>query len=327
MSAYRIRIFSSFCDSDNCKNVYERLCEVKNMDNYGPDKDIYITTGDDYTHVIIMNVAMPDISPSVPKENVIGIAFEPPVFLMSDSRFNQFLEYAKRYISKYYIGSTDRLPAPFVENYSFMWHITPPELNIVNQFSFNMPPSGAELNGLDRLLSASSMRKGIKKSNKMSIMVSDKTQAQGHAYRHALVNEILKSDLDIHIYGRGCRFYNSVNDSRIKGEFTDNEPYETYQFHICIENFQTPCYVSEKYTNCVLWGTTPIYWGATEIDSMFPEITVKLSGDVSRDMSMIRSIINESETYFEMNAFSQDEIRPKINILKNLDNIFSVSNI
>jgi len=301
MPAYRIRIFSSFCDSENCKSVYERLCEVKNMDNYGPDKEIYITDGDDYTHVIIMNVAMPDILPGVPKENVIGIAFEPPVFLMSDSRFPQFIEYAKKYISKYYIGSTDVLPEPFIENYSFMWHITPPDLSIMNS---------------------------IKKTNKMSIMVSDKTQAQGHAYRHALVNEILKSDLDIHIYGRGCRLHTSLkNDSRIKGEFTDNEPYETYQFHICIENFQTPCYVSEKYTNCVLWGTTPIYWGATEIDSMFPEITVKLSGDVSRDMSMIRCIIDESETYFEMNAFSQDEIRPKINILKNLDNIFSMSNI
>jgi len=306
MSAYRIRIFSSFCDSANCKSVYERLCEVKNMDNYGSDKEIYITDDDDYTHAIIMNIAMPDILPGIPKENVIGIAFEPPVFLMNDSQFPQFVEYAKRYISKYFIGSTDgdylhhKLPLPFMQQYSFMWHITPPHLSNIDS---------------------------TKKPNKMSIMVSDKTQAPGHAYRHALVKEILKSDLDIHIYGRGCRLYNSLNDPRIKGEFTDNEPYESYQFHICIENFQTPCYVSEKYTNCVLWGTVPIYWGATEIDSMFPKITVTLSGIISNDMSMIRNIISESDRYFSMNPISQDEIRPKINFLKNLDDIFSTSNI
>jgi hypothetical protein len=78
MSKYRIRFFSSFCDSDNCKNVYERLCEVDLLDNYGPDKEIYITTGDDYTHAIIMNTTTPHIIQGIPKENVIGIAFEPP---------------------------------------------------------------------------------------------------------------------------------------------------------------------------------------------------------------------------------------------------------
>jgi hypothetical protein len=297
MSKYRIRFFSSFCDSDNCKNVYERLCEVDLLDNYGPDKEIYITTGDDYTHAIIMNTATPDIIQGIPKENVIGIAFEPPdiFFLLAHGRVPHFLEYAKKNISKYFIGSIDGLPSPFIQKYSFMWHITPPRTIHVN------------------------------KNNRMSIMVSDKTSAPGHSYRHTLVNEILNSDLDIHIYGRGCRFYSSKNDSRLKGEFTNDEPYESYQFHICIENFQTPNYTSEKYTNCILWGTTPIYWGATNIDDMFPDITIKLSGDVSHDIVMIRDIMNHPEVYKK--TFSQNDIRPKINILKNLDNIFSVQNI
>ena len=52
---YRIRIFSAFCDSENCKSVYERLCQTDLMPNYGADKDIYITDGDDYTHAILMN--------------------------------------------------------------------------------------------------------------------------------------------------------------------------------------------------------------------------------------------------------------------------------
>ena len=39
--------------------------------------------------------------------------------------------------------------------------ITTLEADVLHQFSFNMPPSGAEMNGLDRLLCASSMRKGV----------------------------------------------------------------------------------------------------------------------------------------------------------------------
>lgn len=37
--------------------------------------------------------------------------------------------------------------------------------NLLHQFSFNMPPSGAEMNGLDRLLCASSMQKGVKEKD------------------------------------------------------------------------------------------------------------------------------------------------------------------
>jgi len=40
----------------------------------------------------------------------------------------------------------------------------------VHQFSFNMPPSGAEMNELDRLLCASSMRKGVKGQEDINIL-------------------------------------------------------------------------------------------------------------------------------------------------------------
>lgn len=289
MSKYRIRIFSSFGESANCKGIYERLCETNLMDNYGSDKEIYITNDDDYTHVILMNTAMPD-NIKVSKECVVGLAFEPPEFLTRDSIFGAFVEYAKRSVFKYLIGSNHCLEAPFVSGYSYMWHITPPPM---------------------RLLS--------KKTRIMSIMVSEKSYAPGHIYRHSLVKAILQSNLDIHIYGRGCRYYSG--DSRLKGEFTDDELYEPYDFHICIENFQTPCYTSEKYTNCILWGTTPIYWGATNIESVFPNITIPLSGDLEKDMSMLSSIYINPGHYKK--TIVQDDIRPKMNLLKNLDNIFS----
>lgn len=281
---YRIKIFSSFCDSANCKSVYERLCEVDKMDNYGKDKDIYIVDeGESYTHVFLINTAAPVLN--IPKENVVGLAFEPPALIPDFT--NAFVYYVKQNVGKYLIGTAvEGLPPNFVAHYSYMWHITPPP-------------------------------KPISEKNKMiSIMVSQKNFAPGHKYRHEMVQAILKTQFPIDIYGRGCQFYS--NDSRLKGEFTNDEPYENYHFHICIENFQTQSYTSEKYTNTVLWGTTPIYWGATE--TLFPNITIHLSGKISEDMGLLADLITNPIKYKKY--FSQDEIRNKLNILKNLDKIF-----
>lgn len=285
---YRIKVFCSFGDSSQCKGIYERLGETHKMLNYGPDKDIYITNGEDYTHAIIMNVMCPNLT--IPKENVIGVAFEPTPFLESGFT-NEFVAYAQKHIGRYYIGDTAGLPAPFVSGYCYQWHITPPV-------------------------------KPLWKDRLMSIMVSDKKQAPGHQYRHALVKAILESDLNIDIYGRGCKMYKTMSsqfDNRLRGEFTDDEPYEHYHFHICIENFSLPDYTSEKYTNSVLWSTTPIYWGAK--NALFPEHTIRLSGDITRDIALLRDILYNPTQY--KREFDQEAVRSRLNILKNLDSVFS----
>jgi type I restriction-modification system DNA methylase subunit len=48
------------------------------------------------------------------------------------------------------------------------------------------------------------------KTKVMSIMISEKLNAPGHKYRHILVQEILKTNLPINIYGRGCELYKNV---------------------------------------------------------------------------------------------------------------------
>jgi hypothetical protein len=283
----KIRIFSSFCTSENCKSVYERLCETQFINNYGKDKDIYITTEDDYTHVIIANTAMPHLKDDIPKSNVIGLAYEPVPFL---GLTPQFIQYAQTYVGKYYIGEKGNLPDPFVEHYGYMWHITP--------------------------LSTVPTKKNI-----MSIMVSNKNNAPGHKYRHKLVQAILQSNLPVDIYGRGCMYYTNINDSRLKGNFDDLEPYESYDYHICIENFKTPHYFSEKITNALLCGTTPIYWGCNNIASYFPDITYELSGDVLSDMNLLRMIFQNPEYYKK--PIEIDSIKKKINLLHNIEKIFS----
>jgi len=290
----RIKFFSSFCDSAHCKEKFEALCESHLIDYYGKDKKIYFTSNDDYTHVIIINTAMPNLN--IPKENVIGFAFEPPHFLGITT---QFIEYAQRHIGKYFIGQTMGLPSPpFIEDYSYMWHIMPMTI---------FPP----------------------KKKFMSIMCSEKNFAPGHKYRHELVWAILNSKFPIDIYGRGTIYYSSSgsiyqNDSRICGKFIEKEPFEDYEYTIAIENYQTTSYISEKLLTPLLCGTNTLYWGATNVHEKFGENkdAIKiLTGDLNTDMLMIQKMCENRVPPVKINM-----INDKINLIKNLDTIFMPAN-
>ena len=116
---YRIKIFSDFCSSEKAKENYETI--LYNMGiNDDLNKKVHFTSEDKYTHAIILNQAMPDLL--IPKERVIGLAFEPYELLNITP---QFAEYAKKHINKYYIGSKHELEEPFIEGFGFMWFANP----------------------------------------------------------------------------------------------------------------------------------------------------------------------------------------------------------
>jgi hypothetical protein len=152
------------------------------------------------------------------------------------------------------------------------------------------------------------------------MMVSEKNKQQGHKYRHELINKILETDLPIDIYGRGCMYYSYLGDSRIKGEFKEMEPYENYEFHICIENFQSNHYFSEKITNALLCGTTPIYQGCRNIEGYFPENVIVLSGDLDKDILLLKKIIENPENYKK--NIDIEVIKNRVYLLRNLDTLF-----
>lgn len=282
----RIRIFSSFGDSSNCKDIYERLCEAKMLEFYGEDKDVFITNDDNYTHVLILNTAMPEIPSHVPKQNVVGLAFEPICFL---GLTQEFVDYAIQNIGKYFIGDTQGLPAPFIEHFSYMWYIPP----------LQTVPTKTKL---------------------ISIMVSEKTSQEGHRYRHDLLDKILKTDLPIDVYGRGCRYYEQLGDPRIKGEFTECEPYNDYKFHICIENFQSNHYFSEKVMNPLLSSTTPIYLGCRNIKTHFPNMILSLSGDLDNDMELLRNVVADIDKYEK--EIDVEKVKSFIYLLRNITKMF-----
>ena len=104
----------------------------------------------------------------------------------------------------------------------------------------------------------------------MSIIVSEKMFYTGHKYRFALIKRIIESNMDIHIYGKGCKCIHPYKpETRLKGIFKDKEPYENYLYQIVIENNQQVHYITEKYTNCLCYNTIPIYWGGININKYF----------------------------------------------------------
>ena len=244
---------------------------------------INITDQDDYTHAIIINTVMPTLT--IPKRNVIGLAYEPLPFL---GLSQTFIQYAVDNIHKYYIGDCPPgLPDLFVAGNAFLTYNTPPRV---------LPT----------------------KSKPLSIMVSQKRYAPGHIYRHTLVQAILASSLPIDIFGRGCADYANTNDPRLKCGFNqdDNILYAGYNYHIAIENYRSRHYFSEKIINPLLCGTIPVYLGCVNIEQYFPDNVILLSGDVERDMELLSDIIASPEKYHR--DINIEHIENRVDLLANL---------
>ena len=270
-----LRFFSDFNSSTQLKHIFHTIYTIPHH--------ITITDKENYTHAIIINTAMPPLK--IPKQYVIGLAYEPLPFLGLSRTFSQ---YAVDNIHKYYIGDCPLgLPDTFVAGNAFITYNTPPRVLYT-------------------------------KSKPLSIMVSQKRYAPGHIYRHTLVQAILASSLPIDIFGRGCADYANTNDSRLKSHFNDNDNilYESYNYHIAIENYRSQHYFSEKIINPLLCATIPVYLGCVNIEQYFPDNVILLSGDVERDMELLRDIIASPGKYHR--DINIHNIENRVNLLANL---------
>jgi len=284
----RIKFFSDFCSSESCKEQYETLCKVNKMENYGPNKYLYITLNHTYTHVILLNCPIiPNIS--VPPERVLGLAFEPIPYLRLSY---DFIRFADKFVGLYYIGHKhpNLTSSFFKEHHGYMWHTSHPQ----------------------------QIPKEKNAQNTISIIISNKLQAPGHTYRHKLASFILINNLAIDIWGNGTAPYAKrfPNHANIKGSFKDKEPYEPYALSICIENYQHPHYFSEKISNCFICNTTPIYLGCTEIETYFPGQIIHLSGNIKQDCALLVDVSKNPTKYIR--EIKHEENDNVLNLLKNL---------
>jgi hypothetical protein len=132
----------------------------------------------------------------------------------------------------------------------------------------------------------------VKKKKKISFITSSINLPIGnYGKRINLLNEILYSDLPIDIYGRGL----NIKDSRYKG-FIENkfQGLLGYDYSIAIENSCEKNYVSEKFFDCVLCNTMPIYYGAPNIEDVYnKESFIPLGDNTKKWLEKLRSITEE----------------------------------
>jgi hypothetical protein len=117
------------------------------------------------------------------------------------------------------------------------------------------------------------LNRTFNKQKKLCIFVSGISQANNpywinnnYKKRIDLINKILQSNLDIDIYGRNL----NISDIRYKGSpHNKHEILKDYKFSIAIENCCEKNYVSEKFFDCVLNNTIPLYYGCPNVDDIF----------------------------------------------------------
>ena len=94
------------------------------------------------------------------------------------------------------------------------------------------------------------------KTKDLSMIFSEKQQAEGHRLRHIVANEIRdRADL----FGKGIN--NPVD--------TKEETLLDYRYSIIIENTKQDNYITEKLIDCLIVGTIPIYWGCPNVSDYF----------------------------------------------------------
>ena len=144
----------------------------------------------------------------------------------------------------------------------------------------------------------------------------------GFRYHTFLTNNpsyLIKNNFPVHIFGNGCHLLQNSN-SNVKGKFDSLEPYIDYMYHICIENFTSNKYISEKIINPLLCGTIPIYLGCKEADNYFPNQIIRLENNIQKDLQIIYNICKNPNTYLK--KIDIEIVKHRINLIKNIDKIF-----
>lgn len=275
------------------------------LPNYG--KDFIITTGNNYTHAILLLPEKIRPNLTINKKNVVAIAAECPKYFTASWNLNttleNFLEYCDKYIGKFLIGGIKDTNLPNREPF-LSYHLTHTSGKIPKQIFFE-------------------------KTKKMSIVISHKSfekvwcgKGFGYTLRKELVLNILKRNFPIDIWGNGCEKLNST-DSRIKGSFNDSfSPYKNYQFTIAIENMKYPHYITEKFFNPINHKTIPIYWGAKYIELWYPNSCIQLCGNINTDMLLIKDILINSNKYLKDMDMAQKRYHEDNNLVKKCVNIW-----
>jgi len=133
----------------------------------------------------------------------------------------------------------------------------------------------------------------VVKSKKISVISSNKKYIPGHNKRLAFVTAIKDYFGDaVDFFGRGIRGFEDKWDV-----------VAPYQYSIAIENDLADNYMTEKLFDCFLAHTVPLYYGASNAESYFPnESLIRIDlDDIDGAKELIRKLLNSDNSDKEYN--------------------------
>ena len=136
------------------------------------------------------------------------------------------------------------------------------------------------------------------KRDGVSWITSNASHKEGHKLRMGFKDYLIENGFNFDLFGRG---FNPIDD-----KFDGIMP---YRYSIAIENFSCDDYWTEKIADCFLSWTIPIYWGAKNILSYFPERSIILI-DPTHPENALKTIRDAIENdYFHKNLEALAEAR------------------
>jgi hypothetical protein len=154
--------------------------------------------------------------------------------------------------------------------------------------------------------------KKFNKKKKISVIQSNKIFCKEHQIRKKIIDTIVnefKSEIDV--YGEG--FQKEIVSDKI-------DVLADYHYHICIENFFSNDYWTEKLSDPIIARTNPIYLGCQNLKQYFPDNFILLKdNDMNHNLKIVDEILkkNNHEFYFEKSRILLFE---KYNLLTFLSN-------
>lgn len=169
----------------------------------------------------------------------------------------------------------------------------------------------------------------IEKTKNISSVVSNlglgnDNHPQGCLYgeRCRLISNLINELPFVDFYGWG------QNETNLKGSIQQKKDgIVDYKFSICIENTNEKNYVSEKFYDCILTNTIPIYFGCKNIKDIWPEngyINIEDINDIDSVILQLKLINNNVDLYYN-NMISEllkmkERYFSEFNLLNKIDN-------
>jgi hypothetical protein len=232
-----IRFFSAWESSADLLQRFRANYEIK-------DSLLKFTNGDDYDHAVVFNRTRDLINEQA---KIITVIQEPswntihqPTNFLEHSDYI-FIHDKKLFEERYKI----QLGGVVIETPAYLFYHDP-----VDRKFFDYVVSKKKVKKLSMIVSSLNGPNGIYKERLM------------------LLKKILESDLDIDIYGRGL----NINDQRYKGSLIyKHKGLLPYEYSIAIENSVEKNLITEKFVDCALCSTIPIYYGAPNISEVYDD--------------------------------------------------------